>query len=70
VTYPRPAFSHIVSQSTHSILANQHAPCHTVANQDDNLTLTEAMNGSDAAGFFKAMAYKWKSLQLSIESPG
>jgi hypothetical protein len=32
--------------------------------------LTEAMNGSDAAGFFKAMAYKWKSLQLSIESPG
>jgi hypothetical protein len=27
----------------------------TVANQDDNPTLTEAMNGPDAAGFFKAM---------------
>jgi hypothetical protein len=27
----------------------------TVANQDDNPTLTEAMNSPDAAGFFKAM---------------
>jgi hypothetical protein len=34
----------------------------TVANQDDNPTLTEAMNGPDAAGFFKAMEQKLETL--------
>ena len=34
----------------------------TVANQDDNPTLTEAMNGPDAAGFFKAMELELETL--------
>jgi hypothetical protein len=34
----------------------------TVANQDDNPTLTEAMNGPDAAGFFKAMEQELDTL--------
>jgi hypothetical protein len=34
----------------------------TVANQDDNPTLTEAMNGPDAAGFFKAMEQELETL--------
>jgi hypothetical protein len=34
----------------------------TVANQDDNPTLTEAMNGPDAAGFFKAMELELDTL--------
>jgi hypothetical protein len=34
----------------------------TVANQDDNPTLTEAMNGPGAAGFFKAMEQKLETL--------
>jgi hypothetical protein len=34
----------------------------TVINQDDNPTLTEAMNGPDAAGFFKAMELELATL--------
>jgi hypothetical protein len=34
----------------------------TVANQDDNPTLTEAMNGPDAAGFLKAMEQELETL--------
>ena len=34
----------------------------TVANQDDNPTLTEAMNGPDAAGFFRAMELELETL--------
>ena len=34
----------------------------TVANQDDTPTLTEAMNGTDAAGFFKAMELELATL--------
>jgi hypothetical protein len=34
----------------------------TVANQDDNPTLTEALNGPEAAGFFKAMELELATL--------
>ena len=34
----------------------------TIANQDDTPTLTEAMNGPDAAGFFKAMELELQTL--------